>query len=295
MRLIGHLPSEGSATRFSNFLYLQGISNLVEEEKDGWAVWVHAEEELERARDFLTGFLGNPDDPRFQKAQRQAREHRAQEESKQTEREKRFFDRGKVFRATIPYGVGPLTIFITVACVVATLVNMMNEDGSLRGALMISQSMTGLPEVRNGEVWRLLTPIFLHAPLLSNPLHLLCNVMWLLDLGSMIEGRQSTRKLLMLVLVIGVVSNVAQFLQSGPLFYGISGVNYGLLGYVWMKGKYDPSSGLFLHPQTIAMMLIWFVLCFTPVIPGIANTTHAVGLAMGVMWGLLSSLKARRA
>jgi GlpG protein len=74
----------------------------------------------------------------------------------------------------------------------------------------------------------------------------------------------------------------------------MSGINYALLGYVWMKGKYDPGSGLYLHPQTITMMLIWFVLCFTPIIKNVANTVHAVGLAMGVMWGLISSLRSTR-
>ena len=72
----------------------------------------------------------------------------------------------------------------------------------------------------------------------------------------------------------------------------MSGVVYGLLGYVWMKGKFDPSSGLFVHPQTVTMMLIWLVLCMTPVIPHIANTAHAVGLAVGVATGFLSSLPA---
>ena len=51
-----------------------------------------------------------------------------------------------------------------------------------------------------------------------------------------------------------------------------------------MKGKFDPDSGIFDHPQTMAMMLIWLFLCMTPVIPyiantQIANTAHVAGLA----------------
>ena len=96
------------------------------------------------------------------------------------------------------------------------------------------------------------------------------------------------------VLVIAVLSNLAQYYISGPYFCGISGVVYGLFGYIWMKGKFDPASGFYLHPQTVMMMLIFFVLCLTQLIPGIANTVHGVGLAVGVAWGFLASLPALR-
>ncbi|HXG46211.1 MAG TPA: rhomboid family intramembrane serine protease [Methylomirabilota bacterium] len=293
MRIIGHLPNEATATRFSDFLYVQGISNVVEPEKDVWAVWVHSEDELARAKELLTSFLGNPNDPRFQKVARRAREQRDREAADQARWEKRQIDRRQVFRATMPYGPGPLTVFLIITSVAMTVVSLIAKDGSIESALMMSQHPTGLPEIKKGEVWRLVTPIFLHAHPLKNPFHILFNMLWLLDLGSMIEARQGTRRLLWLVLAIGAVSNLGQYFYAGPFFYGMSGVNYGLLGYVWMKGKFDPASGLALHPHTIIMMLIWFFLCFTPLIPGVANGTHAVGLAMGIAWGMLASLKNR--
>jgi GlpG protein len=73
----------------------------------------------------------------------------------------------------------------------------------------------------------------------------------------------------------------------------MSGVVYGLLGYIWMRGKFDPGSGLYVHSHTVAMMIIWFVACFTPLVPHVANATHAVGLALGMAWGYLSSLRYR--
>ena len=149
----------------------------------------------------------------------------------------------------------------------------------------------GLPEIAQGEFWRLFTPVLVHGTWL----HLLFNMMWLLDLGSMIEGRQSTGRLGLLVLVIGILSNLGQYYATGnPVFYGMSGVVYGLLGYVWMKSKFDPASGLYLHPHTVAMMLVWFVVCLMGWVAHIANTAHAVGLALGVLWGFLASVSAMR-
>jgi GlpG protein len=149
----------------------------------------------------------------------------------------------------------------------------------------------GLSEIRSGELWRFLTPIFIHF----GPFHLFFNMLWLLDLGSMIEARQSTVRLATLVVAIGVTSNLAEYLNTGPAFGGMSGVVYGLLGYTWVKSRMDPGSGLFLHPYTVAMMLVWFFLCWFKVIPNVANTVHGVGLVLGMASGFLTSLHRLRA
>jgi GlpG protein len=117
---------------------------------------------------------------------------------------------------------------------------------------------------------------------------------WLRDLGSMIEARQSTLQLALLVLVTTAGSNLGEYwFGHTAVFGGMSGVLYALLGYIWMRGKFDPGSGLFLHPSTVTMMLIWLVVCYTGYIGPIANAAHLVGLAIGMAWGFLSSLRYR--
>jgi GlpG protein len=301
MRLIGHLPNETSASTFSDYLYVEGITNEVEVEKDGWAVWIHSEDEWTKAKELLLAFLGNPGDPRFRKQAGRARELRRKAAAEVEEMDDRVQDRTKVFRATMPYRVGPLTMVLIALCLIVQLLQVSGYEENILRELYLSgvekvpngyrPLFSGLVEISRGEFWRLFTPALVHG----SWLHLLLNMMWLLDLGSMIEGRQSTGRLGLLVLVIGVASNLGQYWLTGhPVFCGMSGVIYGLLGYVWVKGKFDPASGLYLHPHTVAMMLIWFLVCLTPLVPRIANGAHAVGLGLGVLWGFLASLKAMR-
>jgi len=296
MRLIGHLPSEANAVTFSDYLFGHGISNAVEAEKEGWAVWIHSEDELPRAKQMLTAFSINPHDPQYAKKAQKAREERRRATAEAEETGGRVFDREKVFAKSLPYGVGALTLVLVGLSVAIAVLSWAGYEGRIREELMmtrIDQSGTaarGLPEISRGEFWRLLTPVFVHFAVL----HLLFNMLWLLDLGSMVEARQGTGRLGLLVVVIGVASNLAQYWVGGPFFSGMSGVVYGLLGYIWMKGKFDPTSGLYLHPHTVAMMLIWFLVCLMGWVPNIANMAHAAGLGLGVVWGLLTSLPAIR-
>lgn len=290
MRLIGHLPNETSALTFSDFLYVQGIHNQIEHENDGWGIWIHSEDEIDKAKDLLNGYLGNPNDPRFHKHSRRATQLKEQEVKEDQAAKEKTFDRTTLFKSSMPYGVGPLTVLIMAVTIGASGLQLTNPDAQLYQLLKISNYTGELREVMTGEVWRLFTPALLHG----GWIHLFFNMWWLLDLGSMIEGRQSSRNLLALILVTGILSNLAQWKFEGPDFLGMSGVVYGLLGYIWMKGKYDPSSGLFLHPQIVLMMLIWFFACWFRLIPSIANYAHTGGLVVGMAWGLVSSFWGKR-
>jgi GlpG protein len=289
--MIGHLESEPSARTFSDYLYAQGIKNQIEVETDGrWALWIHAEDQLDQARSLLRSYQANPGDPAVRRAAQNAEEVRAREKEDEEAAQKRVFDRDRLFPDRSLFGSGRLTLVLIVFSVVVYLLSSLPSTEWITQYLLISESFgTDLPEVHEGQVWRLLTPIFLHMSIL----HIVFNMLWLNDLGTMIESRQSTLRLALLVVVIGVVSNLGQYYMNGPRFGGMSGVVYGLLGYVWMKGKFDPGSGLFLHPSTVMMMFIWLVLGYTNVLPGMANTAHLAGLAAGVVWGF-SAAQLRR-
>ncbi len=111
-----------------------------------------------------------------------------------------------------------------------------------------------LTEIENGEVWRLVTPIFLHFGIL----HIAFNMFWLYDLGTLIERRIGSFVFVLLVLALAIPSNYAAVPGHGAFFGGMSGVVYGLFGYAWVRGRLDPTCGLYLRPD-IAFWMIGLV------------------------------------
>lgn len=186
-----------------------------------------------------------------------------------------------------------LTILLIAICVAIALLSNLGKNQAVIANLLISeyrgQVFGFLPEVRAGQYWRLITPIFLHFGVV----HILFNSLWLWELGSAIERTSQPWKLGALVLVIGLVSNLAQYLYGGPYFGGMSGVVYGLLGYIWAEGRFNPRPRLVLNPYVMAMMLAWFALCWTGVVGRVANMAHTMGLVTGLGWAWLAALRSR--
>lgn len=140
--------------------------------------------------------------------------------------------------------------------------------------------------ILSGQPWRLITPIFIHFGIM----HFVFNMLWVWDLGRLIEARKGAGFYLLFVVLVGALSNSAEFLLTrSALFGGMSGVVYGLFAYVWIRGRYDRDFGVGLHKTTVHMMLAWFVLCWTGWLGPIANWAHSMGLLAGALWAYLES------
>jgi len=187
------------------------------------------------------------------------------------------------FRIWLRYSRLTATL-IAVSAIIALLSNLGNDYQVLK-FLYISEYRSGLPEIFGGQLWRLVTPMFIHFGIL----HFIFNMMWLYDLGSGVEQRQGMGRMTTLVLVTAVLSNLAQFAWNGPGFGGMSGVVYGLLAYVWVQGNFNPRAGIGLHQHIVIMMLAWFVICWLGLVGNVANMAHTVGLVCGAGLGLLYS------
>ena len=293
MRTLGHLSSHNLATRFGDFLYVQGIENQIDAEDDGTcSVWVLDDAQLPQASALMERFRATPDAPEFTTAGTAASRKRADEARAEKARRSTVADTARIGYEKHFAGFGWLpALLVAVSVAVALFSRIGADDASLRW-LFISENDTGfepLAEIRAGQFWRLLTPIFIHF----GWLHLIFNMMWLRDLGTFIQTRFGAAYFGALIAVSAVLSNLGQYVWHGTGFGGMSGVNYALFGFLWLRGKYDPAVGWKLNPTTVQTMLIWFFLCMTGFLGHVANGAHVVGLATGLAWGFLSSGRVR--
>jgi GlpG protein len=291
MRQIGTIEDADDAARFGDYLVTLGMPNSVEETAAGdWAIWVERDEHLERAGAEFGTFLANPQDARYADATSKAAETRAEQTRRAARRRKLFVDVRTSWAQPRQWNV-PLTLFLILASLVVGIYTRVwadpgPDESAILNLLRIAPvTFIGhnaytddhLNAIRHGQVWRLVTPIFLHGGVL----HLIFNMFWLRDLGAMIESRRGTLFMLVLVLAAAVISNLAQYRWSGPLFLGMSGVVYALFGYAWLKGRLEPSAGIGLSPETATVMFAWLLICMTGIIGPIANAAHVVGLLVG--------------
>jgi GlpG protein len=290
MRQIGQLTSEPLAERFVDYLTTQGIAAVVEEDQGTWAVWVRDESHVEAARHEFQQYQQAPDAGKYRDVSREAASIRTEKRKRKRQAEKNYVDmRGKWARPLSRRA--PFVTALIVLCVLVAIGSNFGDEASHPGTVMRSLTFVDphlasadlFASIRQGQWWRLITPIFLHDGLM----HLIFNLFCLYYFGTQIEAKRGTWRLGLMVLVIALVSNLAQGLIAGPRFLGMSGVCYGLFGYIWIKTLRDPHSGYLLSRETVGILLIWLVLGFVGALDrlvgsGIANWAHAGGLAAGM-------------
>jgi len=320
MRLIGTVETAQDAARLADYLLTRGIAAQSEPGTDGFRLWVLEEDRVAEARQVLDEYRVAPGDSRYDAAAGPARAARAELARKQRERERLAGQ--TVSRQRSRSGPPLVTVtLIAMSVVVAwktklgnpgaqTLRIGMDPVAALRGPIELpiqrltltryvyspgARELQHLPlfsrrsEVARGEIWRLVTPIFLHFSLM----HIVFNMLSLSSIGNLLEKKYGSLWFLALVVTTAVGSNLAQYLLDGPGFGGMSGVVYALFGYTWARGHTDPWAGYRLPANAIFTMLLWLVVCMTGTVGAIANGAHFAGLVLGGLWGLVPWLKRR--
>ncbi len=294
MRHLGELDSADKASAFQDFMLTNGVSIHVDEEADHWSIWVKEEDDLEKASDEFEQFCSYPDDSKYYETRKNAEAIRQQEAKRIKEIADRRVDVRNRWRKPLLKAC-PVTLALIVISVVVFLgmdVAKKKEEIFQFMSIANKQLINQLPlqertvsgvlkaEMSRGEIWRVVTPIFMHFGIF----HILFNMMWTKDLGTIIEFKNGSLKMLIMVLLIATVSNLAQFyFRNSPHFGGMSGVVFGLFGYIWMKSKFFPGSGFYINPNTVFLMIGWLILCTTGAMGPIANYAHGFGLVSGMV------------
>jgi GlpG protein len=314
MRKLRDLPSESAAARLSDALSANGIDVTVMDSALGtYSVWVIEEQKLKEAQTLSARWLDEGDAVGFDDAARRGRSSRElSARIEERKEQKRQLIAERVAQLSRPRPV-VLTWGLIALCALVAWFTKLGDERSVVTALLIidprqpiSQldiplfgTQISLLSLSWHEPWRLVTPMLVHF----GAVHILFNMLWLADLGRTIESRHGARYLALFAVFTAALSNLAQYeIAKNPVFGGMSGVVYGLLGLVWARGKFDPNATYGLSRGTAQFMLIWLLLGFVGEVAtgmgvsqtaGMANWCHLFGLLAGVGWGYVASRLAR--
>ncbi len=283
MRKLFNTSDFENAERFGNYLHSLKIENdlrdeeLSDADEKQWSLWIMDEDFLEEADRLKSEFLSDP----FNKIYDVKVKKKVQKEMPKAKGARYVDVRSEIFAANSSKDA-PAVLAIIVICTVLFLASLTALDPVIKRILFFSQYMgRDFPEIASGQIWRLVTPIFLH----DGFLHILFNMMWLHQLGGQIEKIDGSWKLIIFVVFTAIFCNTSQYFISGANFLGMSGVVYGMLGFIWTVCRVAPRSRYDLNDQTMFFMMAWLVLCFF--MENIANTQHVVGLLVGLSLGFV--------
>ena len=140
------------------------------------------------------------------------------------------------------------------------------NDGALVGALIYT----------DGDWYRLVTAMFLHASLL----HLAFNMLALYWLGTVVEHALGSWRFLLLYLVSGIAGSAGALVLSNPtaVTVGASGAIYGIMGALLVLEYLATGS---FAGQALGLIVLNLALTFA--IPNISVGGHLGGLAGGIL------------
>ncbi|TAA46032.1 rhomboid family intramembrane serine protease GlpG [Corallincola luteus] len=273
---IATLSSPRAAQAFVDYLATQSIACQLRPEGQGVMLLLHDPGQESHVRSELQKFAENPSHPRYMAA--------SWERSDNAGVRFDYGAPGTGLMRNFLLHAGPVNLIVLAICAVVFLFSFLGMLGYVRYWLQFFPSIDALT---GWQQWRWLTPAFIHFSFM----HLIMNALWWWYLGGQLEQKEGSRPLLILFLLTAALPNFAQFLLSGPNFGGLSGVVYGLFGYVWVRGMMAPTVGLSLTPGLTGFMLIWLVIGFLGWFgPPMANMAHFGGLLVGAGYAATRSI-----
>ena len=319
MRLLGKIVNLEQATLLAEYLNIQGIEVAIEQAEDGAVVWVRDEDHVPRAQHEFLLFVKNPQDPVYEATllhdrQQQSKKSlaRASHPLKTAKRSatarhasleppvKEKDDSSPMLQRSLAARAPLTVVLVTLSLLVALMINQASLSSVKRGlsfwdtAHQVDEqwerNRNGWDDIaRRGQVWRLITPSFLHQ--FSGLL--VFNLILLFFLGSLVESRYGTLRVAIIVLAAAIAGNIGEYtFGQQPEFGGISGVVFGLFGYACVNSMLDPDSKVRIPPVVVIGMIVWLGLGFTDVLD--KHHMHLFGLLTGIVIAALAGMFKRQ-
>lgn len=197
-----------------------------------------------------------------------------------TEKENRLYERTFMQKRSI------FTYVIVTLCVLMYFLTLMVSNFSMETLLngftvdvLIRMGANNALLLKNYEVWRLFTYMFLHGSLI----HLLVNMYSLLIVGRQIESFFGKWKFIIIYLISGITGGLLSAAINGTVTsVGASGAIFGLLGAMLYFGfHFRTYFGQSLNMKIIPVIAVNLVIGF--MLPNIDNWCHLGGLAGGFL------------
>lgn len=175
----------------------------------------------------------------------------------------------------------PLVTYVLMGLCILVYLAQMASEALLRTDLPALLGMKINEAILSGEVWRFLTPMFLHGSLL----HIGFNLYALYIFGPSLEGRFGRARFLLLFLLSGFVGNVISFIFSPSPSLGSSTAIFGLLGAEMVFAYRNQALlGSGARRVLVNVLTVAGINLIIGLSPGIDNWGHIGGLLGGLLF-----------
>lgn len=191
--------------------------------------------------------------------------------------------------AVFPY----FTLVLGILCVIATFGSWYMETYELWDYYEFC-GYSDAYSIWGGAYWAYITSCFVHIDIV----HLVLNLYVLFILGKAMELEIGWRKMCLFFLCSAFVSSGFEFIFSKDTGVGISGVLYGLVGYIWIARHKSILFEQTLTPRFYKQLIGWFLFGFVLTKYGgwnIGNIAHLSGLLFGFAAASAFVMKRRQA
>jgi len=220
---------------------------------------------------------------------------------------------GRFVEGLLPRDRGMTKVLSGLAVAVFLLVGLVAGSGAFLAPTTYTLIHFGAmfpPYVLEGEVWRLVTALFLHGGII----HIGFNVYALWSVGGLVENSYGKSRFLLAFVLTGVVSTLASLLWGlvavdvaqaipipmlldpakatsfGTTSVGMSGAITGLIG-VGVMGGHKVKNEVGTRVRNALLKWMGITVVFGLLVPGVDNAAHIGGFVAGLLLGLVLPLK----
>jgi GlpG protein len=186
--------------------------------------------------------------------------------------------------STVAKKMPVVTYTVIGLCVLVYLWELMNYPAAY--AALVAPILTG----GVSALWTLFTMTLVHDR--TQITHIVFNLMAFSVLGRLLETIYGSLRLVVLLIVLAWVASAAQIEFDHGIGIGLSGVVYGIFGFMIGASPNNPFLWWFVK-KNAPMLIGWAVICVVLTqmhVLAIGNGAHFGGLIYGIVYGLIYGL-----